>query len=119
MTFAPCFLWIFAGAPWLAHLTKAPRLAGALQAITAAVVGVIANLSLWFALHTLFSIVQTHSFGLVNIALPNVSSLKPIALVIALLSGYLLLIRHKSIVFVLCSSAFIAILVSLVRFIPQ
>ncbi len=119
MTFAPCFLWIFAGAPWLAHLTKAPRLAGALQAITAAVVGVIANLSLWFALHTLFSIVQTHSFGLVNIALPNVSSLKPIALVIALLSGYLLLILHKSIVFVLCSSAFIAILVSLVRFIPQ
>ncbi len=119
MTFAPCFLWIFAGAPWLAHLTKAPRLAGALQAITAAVVGVIANLSLWFALHTLFSIVQTHSFGLVNIALPNVSSLKPIALVIALLSGYLLLIRHKSIVFVLSSAAAIAILVSLLRFIPQ
>lgn len=49
MTFAPCFLWIFAGAPYIDRLAHMPRLSGALSAITAAVVGVIANLGLWFA----------------------------------------------------------------------
>lgn len=54
VTFAPCFLWIFACAPWMERLERAERLQGALAAITAAVVGVIANLALWFALHVLF-----------------------------------------------------------------
>lgn len=54
VTFAPCFLWIFALAPWMERLERAPRLKGALAAITAAVVGVIASLSLWFAGHVLF-----------------------------------------------------------------
>ncbi|MDF8333594.1 chromate efflux transporter [Novosphingobium cyanobacteriorum] len=54
VTFAPCFLWIFACAPWMERLEHAERLQGALAAITAAVVGVIANLALWFALHVLF-----------------------------------------------------------------
>ena len=53
-TFAPCFLWIFAGAPHLMRLTADPRLAGALRAVTAAVVGVVANLAIWFAIHLLF-----------------------------------------------------------------
>jgi len=53
-TFAPCFLWIFAFAPYIAAIGKRPKLAGALAAITAAVVGVILNLSLWFGLHVLF-----------------------------------------------------------------
>ncbi len=55
MTFAPCFLWIFAGAPYLEQLLAMPRLKGALAAITAAVTGVIASLSLWFALSVVFS----------------------------------------------------------------
>jgi chromate transporter len=54
VTFAPCFLWIFACAPWMERLERAERLQGALAAITAAVVGVIANLAMWFALHALF-----------------------------------------------------------------
>ncbi|MDO8352241.1 MAG: chromate efflux transporter, partial [Aestuariivirga sp.] len=54
MTFAPCFLWIFAGAPYIEHIGRMPRLSGALAAITAAVVGVILNLSVWFGLHVLF-----------------------------------------------------------------
>ncbi len=58
MTFAPCFLWIFAGAPYIEHIGKSPRLAGALAAITAAVVGVILNLSLWFGLHVIFAKVE-------------------------------------------------------------
>ena len=53
MTFAPCFLWIFTAAPWLDRIEQAPRLKGALAAITAAVVGVIAQLALWFAGHVL------------------------------------------------------------------
>ena len=52
--FAPSFLWIFAGAPFLEDLRRNRRLAGALAAITAAVVGVILNLAVWFALHVLF-----------------------------------------------------------------
>jgi len=54
VTFAPCFLWIFAGAPYIETMRGNRALAGALTAITAAVVGVILNLSIWFALHTLF-----------------------------------------------------------------
>src|SRR3954471_13635755 len=54
VTFAPCFLWIFVGAPYIEALRGNKALAGALSAITAAVVGVILNLSIWFALHTLF-----------------------------------------------------------------
>ncbi len=53
-TFAPCFLWIFAGAPFIEQLRGNRQLAGALAAITAAVVGVILNLAVWFALHVLF-----------------------------------------------------------------
>lgn len=54
VTFVPCFVWIFALAPWMERLERSPRLKGALSGVTAAVVGVIANLSLWFALHVLF-----------------------------------------------------------------
>lgn len=54
VTFTPCFLWIFVGAPYIERLRGNTGLAGALGAITAAVVGVILNLSIWFALHTLF-----------------------------------------------------------------
>ncbi|MGX1103717.1 MULTISPECIES: chromate efflux transporter [Bradyrhizobium] len=65
VTFTPCFLWIFVGAPYIEALRGNKALAGALSAITAAVVGVILNLSIWFALHTLFR--QTspvHGLGL-------------------------------------------------------
>ena len=55
VTFAPCFMWIFTGAPYVEYLRGRPALAGALAAITAAVVGVILNLSVWFAVHTLFA----------------------------------------------------------------
>jgi chromate transporter len=55
VTFVPSFLWIFAGAPYAERMRGRPGLAGALAAITAAVVGVILNLSLWFALHLLFA----------------------------------------------------------------
>lgn len=55
VTFAPCFLWIFAFAPWMDRLQRASALKGGLAGVTAAVVGVIANLAIWFALHVLFA----------------------------------------------------------------
>ncbi|MEL6646751.1 MAG: chromate efflux transporter [Pseudomonadota bacterium] len=63
VTFTPCFLWIFAGAPYVESLLSRPRLKGALEAISASVVGVILNLSIWFAMHVLFSDVTDGRFG--------------------------------------------------------
>ncbi len=94
MTFAPCFLWIFAGAPLIAHLEHAPRLSAALAAITAAVVGVIANLSLWFALHVLFAEVTTTAIGPARAIVPHLSSLDPWAAALAILATALIFWRH-------------------------
>ena len=94
VTFVPCFLWIFAGAPYAAWITAQPRLAGALTAITAAVVGVILNLSLWFAAHVVFAEVGTLALGPLRLIAPDPASLDPAAVVIALASGWLLLARH-------------------------
>jgi chromate transporter len=64
VTFTPSMLWIFAGAPFVERLRANRQLSGALAAITAAVVGVILNLSVWFALHVLFGKVQEQHYGL-------------------------------------------------------
>lgn len=101
MTFAPCFLWIFAGAPWIARLTTAPRISGALKAITAAVVGVIANLSLWFAAHVLFAEINTFSLGRVQMILPEPTALRALPTALAILAAYLLLRRHWPLPYVL------------------
>ena len=71
VTFAPCFLWIFTFAPWIERLQHATRLKGGLAALTAAVVGVIANLSVWFALHVFFARVGTVDFGPMRLGLPD------------------------------------------------
>lgn len=94
VTFAPCFLWIFALAPMMDRIRQIGWLQGSLSAITAAVVGVIANLSLWFALHVLFRSVGELDFGVGKIWWPDWASLDWRALVIA--SGaFLLLFRFK------------------------
>ncbi len=105
MTFTPCFLWIFAGAPWIARLTAMPRLAGALSAITAAVVGVIANLSLWFAAHVFFAQVGWWNMGPLHLIAPDTATIQPAAIAIALLSGWLLLFRHVNLMIVLVIAA--------------
>jgi len=84
VTFAPCFLWIFAGAPYIETMRGNKALAGALSAITAAVVGVILNLSIWFALHTLFrQTFEVKRFGFAFEA-PVLSSVDGPALMLAL-----------------------------------
>jgi chromate transporter len=105
MTFAPCFLWIFAGAPWIARLTAAPRLSGALAAITAAVVGVIANLSLWFALHVIFARVAPSDLGPVHMILPDPTTLNPLPAALALGAAYALLRLHLPMPLVLVLAA--------------
>jgi chromate transporter len=82
VTYVPCFLWIFSFAPWIDRLRGAVRLQGALAAVTAAVVGVIANLFLWFALHVLFTRMIDRPIGPVVAKLPDPLSFDwPIALV--------------------------------------
>lgn len=76
VTFIPCFLWIFLGAPYVEILRSNKALSGALTALSAAVVGVIANLALWFALHVLFSQVGEVGFGPLSITLPVLSSIR-------------------------------------------
>ncbi len=105
MTFIPSFLFIFAGAPFIDRLTHMPRLSGALAAITAAVVGVIANLSLWFALHVLFATLPEFTFGPLSLILPDPASLRPVPALIAVFAAYTLLWRHWSLVAVLAISA--------------
>jgi chromate transporter len=96
-TFAPCFLWIFAGAPYIEWITHQPRLKGALAAITAAVVGVILNLAIWFALHVFFTEVTLVEAGPLHLWTPTLATLDWRVIVLAALSGYLLLGRHWSI----------------------
>lgn len=84
VTFTPCFLWIFVGAPYIERLRGNTGLAGALGAITAAVVGVILNLSIWFALHTLFrETVPVHIF-LLDFDRPVLTSVDVPALVLSI-----------------------------------
>lgn len=83
VTFVPCFLWIFAGAPFVERLRGNRALSASLGAITAAVVGVILNLALWFAIHALFREVRRINLGAISFDLPILTSLHLPALVLA------------------------------------
>jgi chromate transporter len=87
VTFAPCFAWIFLGAPFVERLHAEPRLKAALAGVTAAVVGVIANLALWFALRVLFARVETLAIGPLRLDLPVAETLQPDALLLACLAA--------------------------------
>ena len=84
VTFTPCFLWIFLGAPFIERMRGNAALAGALSAITAAVVGVILNLAIWFAVHTVFHTVRpVRGYGL-SFDLPVLASIDPWAFALSL-----------------------------------
>ena len=86
VTFAPCFAWIFLGAPYMERLRANAALSAALSAVTAAVVGVILNLALWFALHALFTTLTPFSLGPVRFDAPVISALNPVAAALTLLA---------------------------------
>jgi chromate transporter len=75
VTFLPCFVWIFAGAPYVEKLRSNKAISAALSAITAAVVGVIANLALWFALNSLFKVHTRITTNGLDLLIPDLSSL--------------------------------------------
>ncbi len=94
VTFAPCFLWILVGAPWVERLRGHAVLNAGLSAITAAVVGVILNLALWFGLHVLFARVHEWEGAGVRVLWPEWGSIDLAATAVAALAGWLLLGRR-------------------------
>lgn len=96
-TFAPCFLWIFAGAPYIERLNAEPRLKAALAAVTAAVVGVILNLTVWFALHVLFASVTERFVGPLRLHTPDLASISWPALLLSGVAIVLLFVLHRGV----------------------
>jgi chromate transporter len=93
VTFVPCFLFIFLGAPYVERLRGNATISAVLTGISAAVVGVIANLALYFAVHTLFSVTAVHTWGPVHLLLPEAGSLRLVPAGIAVVAGVLILRR--------------------------
>jgi chromate transporter len=104
-TFVPCFLWIFVGAPYVETVRNVRWLAASLAAITAAVVGIIANLALWFGLHVLFSRVGEAAIGPFALPAPDLASFDMAATVIAVAAGIALLRLHAPMLAVLGGAA--------------
>tara|TARA_B110000003_G_scaffold48864_1_gene47531 strand:- start:4083 stop:5348 length:1266 start_codon:yes stop_codon:yes gene_type:complete len=115
VTFIPCFLWIFAGAPYIDWISSQPRLHGALSAITAAVVGVILNLSIWFMLHVFFEKISDVQFGPINLLWPNFSYINVPAIFLTSISIWLIIKLKWNITSVLLINASLALLQSLIN----
>ncbi|WP_206520187.1 chromate efflux transporter [Altererythrobacter sp. BO-6] len=105
VTFAPCFLWIFALAPWIDRLGNAVGLKGGLAAVTAAVVGVIANLAGWFVLHVLFETVGETRFGPLRLYTPDWTTFDWRAAVLAAIACLLVFKANWSVIRVLAVCA--------------
>ncbi|PHP67374.1 chromate transporter [Zhengella mangrovi] len=108
-TFAPCFLWILAGAPFMERLRQVAWLSAALSGVTAAVVGVIANLALWFGLHVIFGKVEPVAWGPFELALPALSTVDVTAGVLVTGSAIALLSLRWPVAVVLASACVLGI----------
>lgn len=111
-TFVPCFAWIFTGAPYVDWISNQPRLKGALNGITAAVVGVIAHLSVWFAIHVFFGTVGERQVGPATLLWPDWQTLDWRVVLLALASAAMIFALRWSILLVLTVSAFAALALS-------
>ncbi len=105
VTFVPSFLWILVGAPYVERLRGLPHLDAALTAITAAIVGVILNLAVWFALHVVFAEVKFVDVGWLSLPRPSPSTLDPVALILALASAIALFRFKRGMIETLAASA--------------
>jgi chromate transporter len=94
VTFVPCFLWIFVGAPFAERLRENRALATALATITAAVVGVVLNLAVWFGLHVVFGVVTEQQVLAMTLPVPELASVQPFALLLGI-GAALALLRFK------------------------
>ncbi len=104
-TFVPCFLWIFLAAPWVDAIGRVRIAAGALALITAAVVGVVLNLSVWFAMHALFGSVGEVESGWLRLSLPVWTSVDWTAVALAVASAVALLRFKVGMLWVLAGAA--------------
>jgi chromate transporter len=111
VTFVPCFVFIFVGAPYVERLRGNHALSSALTGITAAVVGVIANLAVYFAAHTLFARTDLVRSGPLRLELPDLTTLQPVPLAIAVVAAVLLFRFRWSVLRVLgvCAAAGLAV----------
>jgi chromate transporter len=105
VTFVPCFLFIFAGAPWVERLRDNHAVSHALSAISAAVAGVVLNLALFFALHTAFATVTTRSWGPISLAVPDWFSIQWASVAISAAAAVLVFRLHLGTLRVLGLSA--------------
>jgi chromate transporter len=105
VTFVPCFLWIFLGAPFIERLRGNAAISGGMAAITAAVVGVILNLAIWFGMHVLFADVTAIQTGPLSMEVPVLSSVDWASLVLTLLAILAIFRLKMSVMTVLLGSA--------------
>lgn len=114
-TFAPCFLWIFTGAPFIEWLRDNRRLTAALSAITASVVGVVLNLAVWFGVHVVFGVVDERSGPLgVRLLWPAWETVDPVALVIAVVAMVAMLRFKVGMLTTLAASAAVGLATTLI-----
>jgi chromate transporter len=114
VTFVPSFLFIFLGAPYVERLRGNQTLSAALTGITAAVVGVIANLALYFTTHTLFGTTNTWTAGPLSLGVPDFATLQPAALGIAVVAALLLFVVRWSVLRTLGVCAVLGLVLGLV-----
>ena len=97
VTFVPCFMFVFLGAPYVERLRNNAHLSAALTGITAAVVGVIANLAVYFAFHSLFAETNSVHWGFISMELPDAATWKPLAVVIAVIAAVIIFVFKWSV----------------------
>jgi chromate transporter len=114
-TFAPCYLWIFVAGPYVERISAEPRLRGALEGITAAVLGVIASLGLWFGIHVLFGEIHTGRWGILRWTTPVLSSLDLRVLILTAACAVLFVRFRWSVHRVLAVSALLALAIWALR----
>jgi chromate transporter len=112
VTFVPCFIWIFLGAPYIERLRYNRYLSAALSTVTAAVVGVIANLAVWFGVHVLFEEVTTLSVYGLTLLNPTLASVNVPALALAIVACIALFRFHLNVVLLLLTCGGLGALVS-------
>ena len=110
VTFVPSFAFIFIGAPYMESLRQHRGLNAALSCVTAAVVGVILNLSVWFATHTLFGRIDVRTYGLVHVDVPVWPTIEPVALLLAVASMIAMLRFKVGMAWVLTASALVGVI---------
>jgi len=114
VTFVPCFLWIFLGAPYIEKLRDNQNLSAALSGITAAVVGVVLNLAVWFGMHVVFRQVGSFELGPASIPLPSLASTDIAALGLSLFAIWLTFGKHLGLFVTLGLTAMAGLIVSFI-----